>query len=88
MNQAPVLSKFTVKDYQAELTRELRMRRKVWKVDYAGKFTDSKNQRSYDVMEELLAILEFVPLLQFEKMRGYSQSAAMIIQGEFEAEGF
>ena len=80
MSQEKSFSKFTIKDFEKELSLELKMRRKVWRQVVPGSFTDMSNQRRYDVLEELLAIIEFVPLPVFENARKKAESAAFIIQ--------
>ena len=73
-------TKFTIKDYEKELNLELKMRRKVWPMVTDGRFKDLSHQRRYEVLDELLSILEFVPLPVFETARKKAESAALVIQ--------
>lgn len=80
MEKQKNFGKFKMKDYEKEIVRALKMRERVWTKDYSGRFKSAENQRSFDIMTELLGILEFAPLVKFEELRLLASSASLVVQ--------
>lgn len=74
--------KFTIKDFEKELILELKFRRKVWKriPGTDENFSDLEHERRYLILKELLNILEFAPIREFERLVQLSKSAQLVIQ--------
>ena len=55
----------------AEIKTELLLRRKVWKrvTGSQDRFIDSQHQRRYDIMAELLAVMEAMTSREFEAIK-------------------
>lgn len=88
MEKETTFGKFSIKDYEKELLRELKMRERMWKKTGVNKFQDFTKQRQYDILEELMNILMMAPWSTFETMRKQAESASRTIQTGFDGYGF
>lgn len=67
--------KYKCYDYEKELRREMKMRRKVWKlIPGTEKFLDPEHQRRYDILEEILKIFENIDLKTFLQIQDQADS--------------
>lgn len=76
------LDGFTVEDFRKELAKELSMRSRVWPhiTGMPENFHDPKHQRRYDILKQLLCIMEFGGVPTFELYRRQAISNLEIVE--------
>lgn len=66
-----------------ELHKELKMRKKVWPkvTGFEDRFVSMEQQKRYDVLRQLLDVLEYCPVKEWNWLQERAESAKNIVQG-------